>query len=208
VALDAFERNLSSYRIREAVFLGMNAPDELTPFLQDYVKTFPVPETGLHIERIEISTPFKQIVDRTRHSPTSYSALQAEEDYRAQPERIRAKIRIWLTVTEPAHSPYTLPTFGPIYLRDPEFHNSIGVELWQAGEIEPLERQGAPIYFCQDGYGVWVRSPVAGPGCWLKGAEIELSYDPDQVASRPTHVVVFTPDGQELEAEFDLGRLQ
>ena len=146
----AYERQLNSYTIRDAVFLGKSSTDKPIHFLRDYVRTFPLPDSGLHVERIEITTPFKQIVDRTRRSLDAYNPIQAEEDYRIEPERIRVTVRVWLTVTEPAHSPYTLPAFGPIYLRHPEFHQGVEIQLWQAGWVVPRARRGNPIYFCRD----------------------------------------------------------
>ena len=64
VALGAggYERELNSRSLREAWFLGKDTTFRSQSFYKDYVKTFPLPKTGVHVARIEIITPFKEMV--------------------------------------------------------------------------------------------------------------------------------------------------
>jgi len=107
-------------------------------------------------------------------------------------------VTLKLTPSFPAHSPYTLPvSIGPILLLGTDFWQEFDVHLVQRGDIEPRARSGQPLQSCD----------VNGT-CWLVGAVVTYEFDVDQVASRPATVVVLSPDGQQLEAEFELDRLR
>jgi len=67
------------------------------------VKRPPLPKSGPHIAEVEFRTPYEQVVLRARQAPGSYSAQQAEEDYRAQPDLVLVRVRINLTPTYPAY---------------------------------------------------------------------------------------------------------
>jgi len=107
-------------------------------------------------------------------------------------------VTLKLTVTFPAHTPYDYPVgYGPIYFRQPTFWEDFDVHLVQRGDIMPTARTGHPIESCD-----------FNGGCWLVGAVVTYIFDPEQVADRPATVVVLSPDGQKLEAEFELDRLK
>lgn len=197
LAAQAYERELNSYDIREAFFLGKDTTFRSTNFLKDYAQTFPIPKQGVHVARIAIATPFRQVVDRAQQAPDGYNPLQAESDYRRLPSRLTVEVTLLLTPSFPAHTPYTIPAYGPIYFRDQNFWKDFDIKLVQQGEVTPVGRRGQPLYNC---------SPEAG--CWLTGAVVTLEFDPDQVASRSTRILVQGPDGQRVEAEFDLARLR
>ncbi|MBI2956320.1 MAG: hypothetical protein HYY26_03290 [Acidobacteria bacterium] len=203
----AYERELKPRDIREAYFLGKNER-RWEEFNRDYVRALPLPRQGVHIERIEISTPYRQMAERARRALDGYSPVTAEAEYKEQaPLPVFVRIRLRLTPTYPAHSPITLPLhFGPIYVRDPNFWLGFNYKVEQRGEVAPLFLQGEPFYFCGDGVGF---TTFALPGtCWLAGADVMLVYAPDALASAPTRILVLTPDGQRVEAEFDLDRLR
>jgi len=193
----AYERELRPDLLREGWYLGKN-DKRYEEFKRGYVKTFPLPKEGIHIERIEVRTPFKEMVDRARRAADGYSPVTAEAEYKKQPPPLVVEVTLKLTPSFPAHTPYTLPIhIGPIYVRDANFWQDFDVHLVQRGDIEPRAATGRPLYSC-DAWG----------GCWLIGAQVAYEFDVDQVASRPATVVVFSPDGQTLEAEFDLDRLK
>ena len=207
LGVQAYERELNPRSLREAWFLGKDTTFRSEQFYKDYSKTFPVPETGVHVERIEIVTPFKEMADRARRAPDGYNPVQAEADYKKEAPPLQVKVRLVLTPDFPGHTTYTRPIHvGPIYLRDPDFWREFEFHLEQTGEIEPRAVRGEPFYSCPDG-----RSPttIVWPGsCWLSGADVYLAYDPAKVSSRLARVVVKTPDGQEVQVEFDLAKLR
>ena len=196
-AARAYDRDLRPDQIREGFYLGKN-DERYDEFARDYVKTFPVPKEGIHIERVEVRTPYKEMVDRARRAPDGYSPVTAEADYKKQPPALIVEVTLKLTPTFPAHTPYTLPiTYGPIVVRDADFWQDFDVHLVQRGDIMPKARTGRALETCD----------TNGP-CWLVGAVVTYEFDPGQVASRPATVVVLSPDGQRLEAEFELDRLK
>lgn len=193
----AYERELTPRHVREAFFLGRDTTFRLESFLKDYAVTLPMPERGPHVQRIAVSTPFKEMVDRARRSPDGYNAVKAEEDYRQSPPPVTVEITLLLTPSYPAHTPYGYPIIGPVSWRDPDFWQDVQVQLIQQGELDPLFRTGHPLLSCD-----------SGGGCWLTGAVITVAFDPEKVASRSARVVVLPPEGPPVEAEFDLGRLR
>lgn len=193
----AYDRDLRPDQLREGFYLGKN-DKRYEEFARDYVKTFPVPKEGIHIERVEVRTPYKEMVDRARRAPDGYSPVTAEADYKKEPPALIVEVTLKLTVTFPAHTPYDLPISNrPIYLRDSNFWQDFDVHLVQRGDIMPKARAGRPLESCG-----------ADGSCWLVGAVVTYVFDPEQVASRPATVVVLSPDGQQLEAEFELDRLK
>lgn len=198
LAAPAYERQLDPRSLRDAYFLGKDSTFRSEKFYQDYVRTYPLPKQGVHVERIEMVTPFKEMVERARRAPDGYNPVQAEADYRRQAPPLAVKVTLDLTPTFPAHTSYTIPVFlGPIAFRDPDFWKEFEFHLVQAGEVTPLAVRNEPFYSCPD----------LGT-CWLAGTVVTLTYDTDQVASRPTRIQVVTPDGQRVEAEFDLSQLR
>src|SRR3972149_6269548 len=196
LGVQAYERELNPRSLREAWFLGKDTTFRSEQFYKDYSKTFPVPETGVHVERIEIVTPFKEMADRARRAPDGYNPVQAEADYKKEAPPLQVKVRLVLTPDFPGHTTYTRPIHvGPIYLRDPDFWRGFEFHLEQAGEVEPVVVRGEPFY-------------SGGEYSLLAGADVYLVYDPEKVASRPARVVVQTPAGQEVQAEFDLAKLR
>ena len=192
----AYERQLTPRQIREAYFAGKDSSPRSAELFKDYVRTFPVPEKGMHIKRITLITPFKAVADRAR-TQADYNPVQAEADYKQQGPPLTVEVTVWLTPTAPAHTPYTFVGVGPVLFRDPDFWKQLEVQLVQGGEVEPLSRRGQPIYNCPEG-GL----------CWLQGAVVTLTYDPDKVASRTVRLRVRPPEGSAVEAEFDLSRLR
>lgn len=198
LAAHAYERELNSRQLREAYFLGRDTTFRLEKFLQDYERQLPMPDKGVHVERIALATPFKEMVDRARRAPDGYNPLKAEEGYKQTPPALTVDVTLKLTPGLPAHSPYRIPNFQPVLFRDPDFWQDFSFHLVQAEEkILPLLLRGRPLYLCS-----------ADGGCWLTGAVVTAVFDPQKVVSAPTRAIVLTPDGQQVETQFDLAHLR
>ncbi len=196
-AAPAYEHPLGSHSIREAYFLGNRKDDKAAKFLAQYVKRLPLPKKGPHVAEIELLTPYAQVVLRAFRTPGGYSAQQAEQDYAAQPDRIRVRVRINLTPTYPGY----LAGQG-VRERPPEFWRDFSVNLTQGkATITPKKVSGLPIYESP----FQAAPPLAGA---LQGADVLLEFDTAQIASEPVRIEVLTPDGQTVESEFDLKDLQ
>jgi hypothetical protein len=131
---------------------------------------------------IEIRTPYEQIALRAHQISVGYSAQQAERDYRAHSDVVMIRVRIRLT-----------PTYFQV--RSLDFWRDFSVHCNQERELTPKKIVGSPL---RGG-----RGPLG-----LIGADVELEFDGAQVTSDVVRVEVFTPDGQKVDAEFDLGKLR
>ncbi len=195
----AYEYPPSTTAIRNAYFLGADNNEQTSRFLAQYVKRPPLPKSGPHVAEIEVRTPYEQVVLHAREVPGSYSAQDAEQDYRAHPGSFIVRVRIELT---PTYS--SLLDSGPsgaqaMRLRPGDFWRDFSIRLVQQREVKPKRIFGWPIY----------TSPQRGSGpSQLIAAEVKLEYDPAQIASAPAQIEVRTPDGQQVITEFDLAKLK
>ncbi len=199
-AVAAYKHPLDSHSIREAYFLGRRHDDKTAAFMGQYLKRPPLPKSGPHVAEIEIRTPYEQVVLRAAQAPGSYSAQQAEKDYAAQSNLILVRVRINLTPTYPAHVTNSRSK-GPPQERPPDFWRDFKIRVLQGETVTPNKNTGRPLYT------TGLSGPYLAAGA-LEGAEVQLEFDTGQIASSPVRIEVFTPDGQTVEAEFDLRDLK
>jgi hypothetical protein len=95
----AFDTPLSQQAVREAYFLGQHNDQSTLSFFSQYIKTLPAPNRGAYISEVEIYTPYAQIIEASRRRTGSYSAQQAELDYRHRHDKLYVRIRINFTDT-------------------------------------------------------------------------------------------------------------
>jgi hypothetical protein len=186
---------LSTTAIRNAYFIGNRNDEQTAEFLSRYVRWFPEPKTGPYIRDIGIDTPFSDIVKRTQGRLNFY-APDAVQEYQHKPGGpLRVYVDIFLT---PTYSPIPQASAPEYYEWVPDFWNDFKVRLQQGRAEIPAEYvRGGPIY--SYGYG---HIPL------VTGARVELTYNPEKVDSESTQVIVLTPDGQTIQADFDLARLR
>jgi hypothetical protein len=179
----AFNYPLQDEHVREAYFLGRTTNNEkLTDFYKQYVHDFPFPASGRYfsvVESVEFRTPYEQIVLRSRLNLNQYSAQEAAEDYRAQPNLVIVRAMI----------SYKMNYIGPL---PPT--SSFKVHVSQADPIEEKQLTVEPI--CSQ----WQE-------CGVTRFAILLWFDAEQFASGPAKIKIVTPDGQTLRTEFDLDKL-
>ena len=192
--------HLSDQAVREAYFLGQRNDEKTAQFLESYLRRLPMPQSGLYVSEIELFTPYAEAVDLSRQHTVGYSAQQAAQEYRDRGDVFRLRVRVFFTDT------YSLTTYAQAVtqkgrnaklLKDARSHSSgFQVQLWQGDRlIEPLELPGIPVF----------RSYTVGDAYF--GFDVVLHYDGDEIASDNAKVVVLTPDGQRIPAEFDLAKL-
>ncbi len=197
----AYEHPLDSHSIREAYFLGRSSDGKAAKFLAQYVKRLPMPKSGPHVAEIELRTPYQQVVVRASQVPGSYSAQQAEQDYRDRPDLIIVRVRINLTPTYPALIADPSRGKGQVRLRPEDFWRDFKIRVLQGSEVRPSKITGRALF----------QSGLGGPrviGDVMLGAEVLLEFDPAQIRSELTKIEVLTPDGHSAEAEFDLKELR
>src|SRR5579863_4234163 len=93
ISAAGYDHPLDSYSIRDAYFLGTDR-ERCAQFLTQYVKTFPASNSELHVAQIEVRTPYVQVVVSSREHSVGYSALQAEQDYRKNPDTLQVRVQI------------------------------------------------------------------------------------------------------------------
>jgi hypothetical protein len=196
----AYEHPLDSHSIREAYFLGRRDDDKTVAFMGQYLKRPPLPKSGPHVAEIELRTPYEQVVLRAAQAPGSYTAQQAEKDYAARSNLILVRVRIKLTPTYPAYVTNSRSK-GPPQERPPDFWRDFKTRVLQGEAIAPIRTSGRPLYT------TGLSGPYLAAGA-LEGAEVQLEFDTGQIASSPVRIEVLTPDGQAVEAEFDLRDLK
>ena len=179
----SFDYPLQEEQVREAYFLGRTTDGEkLTDFYKQYVHYFPFPARGpyySYVESVEFRTPYELVVLRSREKLNQYSALEADEDYRAHPDQVVVRVMI----------SFKLGYAGPI---PPT--NSFKVRVSQSDPIEP--KQFHTEWLCN----LW-------NDCGVTRFAILLWFDAEQFESGAAKIKIMTPDGQILKTEFDLDKL-
>lgn len=231
----AFDAPLSPEAVRDAYFLGQHNNQSTLDFFSRYVKTLPVPDKGAYISEVEIYTPYTQIVEASRRRSGSYSAQQAELDYRHSHNKLYIRIRINFTDTYGALELYR-STKGDKQLsgRDeplPDFYRDFRVGLSQRSGpdreeqwIEPLHILLQPSYvqnsshfpFIPEDLGIASYAAANDANAYSSsngyiyptGWQAWLIYDASDVASDDATVEVITTDGQHVSIPFDLSRLR
>jgi hypothetical protein len=95
----AFDAPLSPEAVRDAYFLGQHNDQSTLSFFSQDVKTHRAPDKGPYIAEVEFYTPYTQIVEASRRRTGTYSAQQAELDYRHRHDKLYIRVRIDFTET-------------------------------------------------------------------------------------------------------------
>jgi len=191
----AFDYPLSSEAIREAYFLGKADPQKRVEFLAPYTQTPPMPETGPHVASISFETPFVVIVERMAKAPNATTG-DAEQEFLGKPGMLRMRVEIDLTTS---YSWILSASSSGTRLRSGDFWKDFTIRLTQDGkEIAARSVHGVPLY-------TFASSDTSSQ---LRGAAVTLTYNAARISSEPADVHVLTPDGQDVTATFDLGRLR
>ena len=194
----AFDVSLSEEAVREAYFLGQRNDENMAQVLAPYTRHLALPEKGPYISTINLSTPYAQIIDTSRQRTGSYSAQEAQQDYRHRGDTILVFVCIEFTATY--GYPQAVPSANNagkeqgLNLQPQDFWKDFCLGLSQDGKwIEPRTERADAVYDRGEG--------------GLGGAVVWLEFDAHDVASTETSVEVETPDAQHVVATFDLARL-
>jgi len=186
---------LSSTAIRDAYFIGNRNDEQTADFLAQYAHQLKAPKTGPYVQDVAIETPFTQVVRQAQRN-SNYNAPDAVEEF--QHKRLNLYVDIQIALTH-SYSPVPEPA-SEFYQWVPDFWNDFKVRLIQGKNEIPARRfRGGPLFAYPGDMG---ETPI------VTGAKIEVEYDPEKVQADLTTVRVLTPDGQEIETTFDLGKLR
>src|SRR5580693_2904405 len=148
----AFDTPLSPEAVRDAYFLGQHNNQSTLSFFSQSVKSLPAPDKGPYIAEVEFYTPSTQVVEASRRRTGSYSAQQAELDYRHHHDKLYVRVRI--TFTE---------TFGI------ELYRSAKGDRQQSGSDQPL-----PDFYRDFRVGLSQRSATNREDRWIEPLRILL----------------------------------
>ena len=196
----AYDHPLGSHAIREAYFIGSD--NKFAEVLTLYTKNLPAPKTGPHVAQVEVRTPFAQVIVNSHDHSVGYSAQQAAQDYKKNPDTFQVRVQIRATASFAIDSLAAAPQ-APCQgvqrmnavnqcFRDFQFR------FRQGEEIKPKSSYGVPIY---NGGG-------DGGSSIMVAGDIWFTFSTADIASALFHVTVYTPDGQQVSAEFDLAALR
>jgi len=191
----ALQYPLSSSDIRNAYLLGYAKDLNTTNFFAPYVRELPMPETGPHVARITLKTPYGQLVELGQ-SVFNADVQGAEEEYANRKLPLLVQVGVDLTPTYPDPDTWnsTAPGF-PV----PDFQRDFPVQLVQGDK--KIGEQSVQVYllYSEGEFNISV----------ISGAIIEYRYDPEKIdPDDEVTIVVNTPDDQDVETTFDLGHLR
>jgi len=191
----AYQYPLSSSDIRNAYLLGYAKDLNTTNFFASYVRELPLPETGPHVAKITLKTPYGQIVELGQ-SAVNADVQGAEEEYATRKLPFLVQVGVDLTPTYP--DPLTWNPTAPGF-PVPDFQRDFPVQLVQ--DDKKIAEQSTQVYllYSEGAFNIYE----------VSGAIIEYRYDPEKIdPDNEITVEVQTPDDQEVETTFDLGHLR
>jgi hypothetical protein len=195
--LFAFQTPLSDTAVREAYFLGQRRDESVSAFFAKYAISLPEPSFGPDIATIRFMTPYAQVVSSSGNHVGSYSAQQAEKDHHADSETVIVSVDVYFTdsygpyVNPPVNSRSGSPVGG--ILRSSDFWRDFEVTvISDSHSLRPQDVSGQPLFNCSD------------VGCTLNGATISLTFAAKDFPSDTVTVNVVPPEGDEVNADFDL----
>jgi hypothetical protein len=191
----AYQYPLSSSDIRNAYLLGYAKDLNTTNFFAPYVRELPMPETGPHVAKIALKTPYGQLVELGQ-SAVNADVQGVEEEYATRKLPFLVQVGVDLTPTYP--DPLTWNPTAPGF-PVPDFQRDFPVQLVQ--DDKKIGEQSTQVYL--------LYSEGAFNTYEVSGAIIEYRYDPEKIdPDDEITVEVQTPDDQGVETTFDLGHLR
>lgn len=187
---------LTAASIREAYEFGHRKNVKTALFLKRYIQEFPEPKTGPHIAVVRLETPYVQVVQRAGEAP-NYDAQDAEKEFLVKPGIFRFTVRIDFTRSYS----HLLPSADPNapQERAVDFWRDFQIRVLQGStELTPTKLSGTPLY----------SSDLVDGKAPLDGAMVALEFDAAKISCTLATVDVTTPDGQHIEAPFDLAKLR
>lgn len=183
----AYETRLTTQAIREAYFVGASGGKGTADFLRQYERVFHGGEPGLYVQKVQIATPYSQIVLAAQHDMINQNAVDAVREYANR--SLPVLVRIWID----------LPA-GYVGTQGYELASRPSVVVSQAHPLQPRKTSRQPIY---------VTTPLGkGSTRSLIGVEVEQQFDTAQVSSGELTIRVAFQGQPQFETSFDLARLK
>src|ERR1700723_2852119 len=191
----AYQYPLSSTDIRNAYLLGTRRDSVTADFFAPYRHDLPMPASGPHVADVILETPYAQVVDLGQ-SDLNPDSQQAGIDLAHKKFPFIVRVGVDLTETYPCP---LLPGTNLPGVPIPDFEKDFTIQMLQNGKkISSESSQVFLLYSGQD-----------NSFAQITGAVIELRYNNDLLDPYGDLTIsVQTPDDQDVETTFDLGRLK
>lgn len=202
----AFELPLSSEAVREAYFLGQRHDEKTAKFLETYRQHLPTPKCGPHVAVVELFTPYAEAVELSRQHGLSYSAQQAEQEYRHRSNSVRIGVHIVYTGAFGSVTPCSPGSQSGSGARPP----SMPASSWKDYQVR-VSQDGKMLESRSVRYeGTHTSSSggKSGGGSWVTGFIIRLEFEAETFSSSEATVETVTPYGQHVVAKFGLEKLR
>ncbi len=191
---EAFYYPLQQTQIRGAYLLGHSGdPQKVSALLEPYIRRFPLLPAAARVESIEFRTPYEQVILRASERSNDYDLDQAEKDYAAQPDLVLVRILIYSPLSHSGSITHSRAEQSETGATEDDwlgFHFQISQER----SIEPKK----------------MHAQAVRAGRYDKGTrkEVLMGFDADQFGPGAVKILVTTPNGQAVAAEFDLDELK
>lgn len=180
----AYEQPLSPESVRDAYFLGRQT-EQADAFLRGYTQTpFSLLGKKIDVTRIELLTPYAQIVRASRMDMANQNAVDVDQEYQAR--SLPLVIRVWF------YPPASYA--GPFESFDASVRQ-LSIAVSQSRFLRPQNTTYTTLY-------------SGGKGHSPDGLEVELTFRAKQFRAAPVRIAISFPEGQHAETTFDLSRLK
>ena len=189
----SFLRHLDSETIREAYQFGRHNDEPVGIFLSKYVRTFPTPPKGAYIGRIEVRTPYAQVVYAAKDD------LQNDTEIDAVQKFDQAKLPVIVIVRVYWPPPAVTGSIFP-----PESNNSMWTKFpIVVSQKDPLttNRKTLVPHYSNSG-------SDSDESVTLVDTDMQLEFSAAKMSSEMLTISASSPDGQHVEAKFDLSKLK
>ena len=186
-------RHLDSETIREAFEFGRHADEPVGVFLSKYVRTFPAPPKGAYIGWIEVRTPYAQVVYAGKDDSSTESEFDAVQRFD------QAKLPVIVIVRVYWPSPAITGSIS-VPAPDKSMWTKFPIVVSQGHSLAANRKTLVPHY---SNSGLNSDDAVI-----LKDTDMQLEFSSAQINSEMLTVVASSPDGQHVEAKFDLSKLK
>jgi len=178
---------LDSETIAEAFEFGRHNDQPVGVFLSKYVRTFPTPPKGPYIGWIEVRTPYAQVVYAAKDDLQNDTELDAVQKFDHAKLPFIVIVRVYRPITNEVEP--TQDSKNDTWKRSP-------IVVSQGRPLVATDKRLVPHYPSSEGF------------AHISYTDLQLEFSAEKVRSEMLTVAASSPDGQHVEAKFDLSKLK
>lgn len=182
-----YYHRLDSETISEAFQFGRHNDEPVGVFLSKYVRTFPTPPKGPYIGRIEVRTPYAQVVYAAKDDLQNDSEFDAVQKFGGVKLPVVVLVRVYWPATNRVTS---------MQDSQKDMWKQFPIAVSQAHTLTANKKALIPFH------------SYAKDMPRFDYTDMRLEFSAAQVSSEMLTVVASSPDGQHVSAKFDLAELK